>query len=162
MFTRLSVCVVALLAVLALALSGCGGLTEAEEHFKAGVKLQEQGRFEEAIAEYDEAIRLNPQNGQAYDNRGGSYFILGQHQRAIADYDEAIRLDPQNPNAYNNRGAVYFDLGQHQPAIQYYDEAIRLDPQLADAYYNRGLVYSVLDQRSGSGNLNRGISGIAA
>lgn len=75
---------------MALVLSGCGGLSEAEEHYNAGVELQEQGRLEEAIAEYDEAIRLDPQDAVVYYNRGFAYDDLGQHQRAIQDYDEAI------------------------------------------------------------------------
>ena len=62
--------VMALFAALALALVGCGGLSEAEERYNAGVELQEQGSLEEAISEYDEAIRLDPQLADAYNNRG--------------------------------------------------------------------------------------------
>ena len=76
---------------LALMLSACGGgdeaeeaadggLSEAEKHYNAGVDLQEQGRLEEAIAEYDEAIRLNPQDTDASVNRGVAYRDLGQFQ----------------------------------------------------------------------------------
>ena len=64
-------------------LPACGGLSEAEQHYNAGVELQEQGRLEEAIAEYDEAIRLDPQDADVYNNRGIAYDELGQLQRAI-------------------------------------------------------------------------------
>ena len=74
-----------LLVTIALVLSACGGLSEAEEHHNAGADLQEQGRLEEAIAEYDEAIRLDPQYSAAYNNRGAAYLDLGWHRRAIED-----------------------------------------------------------------------------
>jgi len=121
-------------------------LSEAEEHFNAGADLHRQGRFEEAITDYDEAIRLDPQLALAYYNRGVAYQSMGQPQRAIQDYDEAIRLDPQYAPAYVNRGIIYRNLGQPQRAIQDYDEAIRLDPQDAPAYLNRGNAYVALGQ----------------
>ena len=85
----------------------CGGLSEAEKHYNAGVDLQEQDQLEEAIAEYHESIRLNPELALAYSNRGLAYDDLGQHQRAIQDYDEGIRRDPELALAYNNRGNAY-------------------------------------------------------
>ena len=85
---------IASLSVLVLA-AACGdGETEAVAHFEAGAALQETGQLEEAIAEYDEAIRLNPKDAFAYSNRGKAYNDLGQYQRAIQDYDEAIPSRP--------------------------------------------------------------------
>ena len=67
-----------LLPMLALALSGCGGgISEAEEHYNAGAELQEQRPHGEAIAEYHEVIRLDPQHAEAYYSRGLAYFNLG-------------------------------------------------------------------------------------
>ncbi len=79
---------------LPLILLACTGLSEADIHYNAGVELQEQGRLQEAIAEYDEAIRLDPEYADAYINRGVAYFNLGQLERAIRDFDEAILLKP--------------------------------------------------------------------
>ena len=136
----------AILPMLILVLVGCGGLSEAEKRVNAGVELGQEGRLEEAITEFDEAIRLNPQDADAYYNRGNTYDDLGQHQRAIQEFDEALRLDPQFAEIYVNRGLAYADLSQHQRAIQEYDEAIRLNPQFVLAYYNRGLAYGNLGQ----------------
>ena len=72
-------------------------------HLDAGITLQELGRLSEAIAEYDEAIRLDPKLAEGYNNRGSAYHVLGQLQRAVVDFDEAIRLDPKYAGAYNNR-----------------------------------------------------------
>ena len=113
---KASILVVMLPALLVLVLSACGGLTEAQQHSIAGVKLVEQEKWNEAIAEYDEAIRLDPKLAQAYYNRGNAYANLGQHQRAIQDYDEAIRLDPKLAPAYGNRAVAYTALRRDQEA----------------------------------------------
>ncbi len=52
----------------------------------------------------DRAIELDPNDPEAYDDRGRSYRDLGQDQRAIEDYDKAIELDPNVAAAYYNRG----------------------------------------------------------
>ena len=121
-------------------------LGQAATHYNAGLELHSQGRIEEAIAEYDQAIRLDSALGLAYLNRAGAYGQLGQHQRAIQDYDGAIRLDPEFVLAYLNRGSAYVTLGQFQRAIQDLDEAIRLDPMIAEAYASRGGAYGSLGQ----------------
>ena len=70
-------------------------LSEAEQRYNRGVKFHRQGRLEEAIAEYDEAIRLDPQLALAYGSRAGAYLDLDQPEKAIKDANDAIRLDPQ-------------------------------------------------------------------
>ena len=62
------------------------------------------GRYEEAIADYDKAIGLDPKYAPAYNNRGNAYYDLGQYEEAIADYDRAIALNPEYADAYTNKG----------------------------------------------------------
>ena len=90
------------------------------------------------LLDYDAAIRLDPNDANAYLNRGYNKIQLGQHSAAILDYDAAIRLDPNDAKAYFNRGYAKAQLGQHYSAIADYDAAIRLDPNYANAYFNRG------------------------
>ena len=111
-------------------LAGCGGSTEgtAEWHFDQGQIFTQQGRYNEAIEEYDEAIRLNPQYAEAYLGRGIAYGNLGKHERAIEDYDGAICLNPQYADAYYNRGLAFYSLDQYVQAIHDLNEAVRLNP----------------------------------
>src|SRR5262249_21929950 len=60
--------------------------------------------YDRAIADYSEAIRLNPQYALAFDNRGNAYWNKADYDRALSDYNEAIRLDPKYASAYYNRG----------------------------------------------------------
>lgn len=120
-------------------------LERARKHYNAGVELGSQGKMKEAIAEYTEAIGLDPRLAEAYNNRGSAYLNLGQHQRAIQDLNEAIRINPHLAEAYYTRGFAYLDLGQHQLAIQDLNEAIRFNSHYAQAYAVRALAHTLLN-----------------
>ena len=111
----------------ALFLIGCAdGLSEAENRYNTVVEFQGEGRLEEAIEDYDEAIRLDPELALAYNNRGLANFNLGQHQKAIQDYGEAIRLDPQNVEALTRRALAYTLLGMDAEAQEDIERATEL------------------------------------
>ncbi|MCA2623054.1 MAG: tetratricopeptide repeat protein [Microcystis sp. M20BS1] len=98
-----------------------------------------------AIADQNQAIKLNSDDAVAYNNRGIAKSDLGDKQGAIADYNQAIKLNPDYAYAYNNRGIAKSDLGDKQGAIADYNQAIKLNPDYADAYYSRGLIYKELN-----------------
>ena len=110
--------------------------------FYQGLASDNKGEYEEAIKKYDEAIELNSNYAEIYNNRGIVKNKLRKYQEAIADYDKAIELNPNYVEAYNNRGNAKKDLGQHQEAIADYDKAIELNPDFAGAYSNRGATKS--------------------
>ena len=106
-----------------------------------GLAYKRKGQWDRAIADYDEAIRLNPDLAETFANRGTAYYYKGQIGRALKDYHEAIRLKPEFSRAFSNRGNVYRKKGQFDRAIEDYDEAIRLDPDNAQVFADRGLAY---------------------
>ena len=115
-------------------------------YFNQGYAQGELGRHAEAIAAYDQALRLDPDNAAAYFNRGLARSHLGRHAESVADYSQALRLDPDNAAAYFNRGYDQGRLGQHAKAVADYDQALRLEPNDAVAYFNRGLAKKRLDR----------------
>ena len=143
---RPSLLSVVLLVALALASPACRGSNKADRHYNLAVQLHQQGRFEQAIAEYDQAIRIDPRLAVAYVNRGGAFNELGEYQRAVRDETQAILVDSKLAAAYDIRGLAYYSLGQYWLAIQDLTEAIRLEPQLTGAYINRALAYANLGQ----------------
>ena len=90
-----------LLAALVV-LAACS--TEAERRYEAGLLLHEEGRLREAVAEYDEAIRLDPEYAVAYHQRGIAYAELGETRLAIKDYRDEIILNPRYAPAFVGRG----------------------------------------------------------
>ena len=99
-------------------------------YYSRGLAYYDKGDDDRAIAEYNEAIRLDPKFAQAYSSRGLAYDHKGDLGHADPDYNEAIRLDPKYAQAYFNRGNAYYQKGDDDRAIADYSEAIRLDPEI--------------------------------
>lgn len=115
--------------------------------FRRGYAAHVRGELIRAITEYTEAIRLDPKNARAYNNRGLVYQAKGDLNRAIADFSEALQLTPAAGTIYTNRGAAYARKGNLEKALADYNEAIRLDPQSADAYRLRAAVYEATKEK---------------
>ena len=62
--------------------------------------------YDKAIADFNEAIRLDPKLALAFTDRGNAWRAKKEYDKAIADFNEVIRLDPKNAWAYNSRGSV--------------------------------------------------------
>ncbi len=97
--------------------------------------------LDRAIADYTRAIRLQPDNALAYNNRANAFADRGEAESALADYNEAIRLEPGNATLYHNRGLLLAQMEQFDAAIEDQTQAIRLRPDYAAAYNDRGIAY---------------------
>jgi predicted O-linked N-acetylglucosamine transferase (SPINDLY family) len=93
---------------------------------------------DEAIASYRQAIQLQPDYAEGYNNLGIALLGLGQLEEAIAAYRQAIRIKPDHALAHNNLGNALKDKGQFDEAIASYRQAIRLKPDFAEAHSNLG------------------------
>ncbi|HJD56629.1 tetratricopeptide repeat protein [Candidatus Tisiphia endosymbiont of Ptychoptera albimana] len=99
-------------------------------HSEKGYNLAEEGKLEEAIKEYDLAIKYQPENPVNYYNKAIALAGLNKWQEAIKEYDLAIKYQPNNADAYNNKGIVLEKLGKWQDAIINYDLAIKHQPEI--------------------------------
>jgi tetratricopeptide (TPR) repeat protein len=97
--------------------------------------------YDHAIADFTQAIRIDPNFAKAYVGRGATYADKQDYDRAIVDYTQAIRIDPNYATAYISRGATYADKQDYDRAIADYNQAIKIDPNDATAYINRGSAY---------------------
>jgi tetratricopeptide (TPR) repeat protein len=96
---------------------------------------------QQAIADYDSAIKLKPDLAEAYNDRGTAYAHRDNYHLALADYDKAIELKPGYAMAYYNCGIIYAHKGEYARAIADYNRAIELKPDYAETYNNRGSAY---------------------
>jgi tetratricopeptide (TPR) repeat protein len=85
------------------------------------------GEFEKAIADHDEAVRLDPVYAAGYMHRGNTYARRGDFDRALADHSEAVRLAPKDATAFYNRGLTYSRKGDHGRAVTDFTAGIGLD-----------------------------------
>ena len=129
------------LAMLAIARGGSRS-DVAAAYNNRGMAYTYQGKFEQAIADLDEAIRLQPNYPDAYGNRGNAYTNQGQLVQAFTDYNQALILRPNDPATYNNRGNAYFHKRNLNLAISDFDQALHLRPNYPAAYNNRGMTYT--------------------
>jgi TonB family protein len=97
--------------------------------------------FGHALADFDEAIKIDPGNADAFNKRGNLYWSKFEDDRAFQDFSDAIRIAPR-AEYFLNRGDKYSLLGDDDRAISDFDQAITLNSQLAVAYRYRGAAYS--------------------
>ena len=112
---------------------------KADAHYNLGFALGDQGKLDEAIAAYREAIRLKPGYAEAHNNLGNALGEQGKHEEAEKELREAVRLKPDYAEAHSNLGNALGDQGKLDEAVAAYREAIRLNPDLAEAHYNLGV-----------------------
>src|SRR5260221_721836 len=115
-----------------------------EEWIREGNALNGLKRYEEALAAYEQAIRLDPNYTYAYLFKGNALSDLKRYEEALAAYEQAIRLDPDHTYYYYSKGNALSDLKRYEEALAAYEQAIHLDPDDADYYHNKGNALSDL------------------
>jgi len=114
---------------------------DAETFLDRGIMFANQGDYNKAIMDFNDALDINPNYSSAYNNRGIVYFHQKDYNKAIADYTQAIRLNPNKAAMYYNRGIAYRHINEYDKAIIDYNLAIRLNPEYMLAYNNRGYIH---------------------
>ena len=104
--------------------------------------------FDKALADLNEAIRLDPRESGYFINRGLVRYQKNNLRGAMADYDQVISMDKENLIARFNRGLLRFQVGDNNRAIEDFDVVLQLEPDNYMAYYNRALLrYETGDYR---------------
>lgn len=94
-----------------------------------GILFNRQKRVDDAFDDFNAALKINARLGEAYLNRGNSYFFSKRIKAALEDYDRAIRHNsPELHAAYFNRGLAHEVLGQIEEAREDYEQALALKP----------------------------------
>jgi tetratricopeptide (TPR) repeat protein len=91
---------------------------------------------DKAIATYQQALQLDPQNGNLHNNLGNVYANMGKVDEAKAEFQKAAEVDPTGASQYYfNFGAVLYNTGNMDEAVTSFKKAIDLDPKFANAYF---------------------------
>ncbi len=120
--------------ILLAALTGCSG-ESAEKYMQEGFANFQQQKYDEAIADYEKAIKLEPRAAAAYNMMGMAYRFkynkLGVpefRQKEMAAFEKAVEIDPKNWVALVNLGTDYYVEGQKAKAAPLLKKALELNP----------------------------------
>ena len=108
-------------------------------HYAKGQVLMAEGRLDDAIADYERTLALDPNAANAVASLGGTYTLLGQYEKAIEFLDKAIRLSPHEPSLffwYWVKSNDYLGLQQYDQAIEWARRAIAINPNFGHPYGN--------------------------
>ena len=111
---------------------------KSEWHYRRALALEQAGRTDDAVAEYQEAIRLKPHHVSARHNLGVICAKQDKLDLAVAHYRRALEADPNAPDVHNDLGIALQRGGRRDQALQHYREALQIDPDYADAHVNVG------------------------
>jgi len=98
----------------------------AQKWLKEGYALRDLKRYEEALAAFEQALRLDPNDTYAYNCKGSTLGNLKRYEEALAAFEQVLRLDPNNAFAYNGKGLALNKLGRIGEAQQAYNKAKQL------------------------------------
>ena len=174
-FSRAARRSVALVALLAIPLGGCSfdlgswgadnakqqpvaqkptdnisarSVNDSQGYATRGQVFAKSGKNEEALAEFDRALAIDPYNVQALYGRGLIYQAEKQYQQAIEDFTAANGLTPQKVEPLLGRATSYLALDKAKEAAADLDEAIQADPNSAPAWSARGQAYERLGDKA--------------
>ena len=111
-----------------------GGPDNAFAYATRGRVWIKKNNLDNALADFDKAIKLEPTAPTLYIARGDAWARTSQTDSAIADYTKAIELGMRSPHAFAGRGFQWAQKGEHDSAIADYSEAIRLAPGSKEVY----------------------------
>jgi tetratricopeptide (TPR) repeat protein len=125
-------------------------------HYNRAQLIARMGDLEEAVVDYGEVIRADPNHSDYYFERAALLRRLGRAEEALADYDTLIRIALPFPESYYNRGDLHAELGHLEAALDDFDQVLALDPDHLDGLVNRAAL------RYGSGDHMGAAADVAA
>ncbi|UPU36715.1 tetratricopeptide repeat protein [Geomonas paludis] len=114
---------------------------DAGGHTSLGVVYESQGRYDEAVREYSEALRIRPNNIEARTNLGVVYDKTGRFNEAEREYKAVLNLDPRFTETYYNLGMLYLGQNRFGEALQAFATVLTLNPRSGDAHNNIAMLY---------------------
>ncbi len=120
-----------------VACSPSGPQTSGEFVFR-GESYHQDGNIKKAIENFDKAIKINPENLDAYSSRGTAYFFNKEFQKAVNDFAIVAKYQPDNYQAFNALASALAGLGDYDNALKLVNRSLLINPNNAEAFFTRG------------------------
>ncbi len=99
-------------------------------YYSRGLANHRKGDYDQAIRDYDEAIRINPEDANAYNNRCWTYGLMHRPDEALRDCNQSLRLRPDNAPTLDSRALIYWSRGDEDKARDDLEHASKIDSSL--------------------------------
>ncbi|HEV7891991.1 MAG TPA: tetratricopeptide repeat protein [Pyrinomonadaceae bacterium] len=116
----------------------------ADIYYRDGARFTLEGRLEEAARAFEQAVALDPSNGNAYYSLGNVYSEMGHWADAVIAYNKAVSLNKDDVEAYNNLGIALAERGQYVQAAAAFEKAVKIYPKWAEPFYRLSRVRRAL------------------
>ena len=121
-------------------------INPAEAHYSLGYALLRKGRTSEAMDQYEQALRINPDYAEVHNNLASALVMTGRPSEAIDQCKQTLRMNPNSADAHSDLGAALALMGRISEAIEELKAAVRINPNNIDARNN--LIYAEGLQKS--------------
>lgn len=111
------------------------------DYVQKGVEKANDGKYDEAVTDFNLALLYKTNDPYAYYNRGLCYQSLREFDKAIRDYNITIQLDSSFAQAYSQRGIAFSIQGKYEEALPDFLKSLKLKPDEAMYHYNTGIIY---------------------
>lgn len=154
----MSVAAVLALAVLWPAPAAQGGGRAAQSAYELGIRLEQEGRLEEALAAFSTVLRLNPKSTGALRRRGALLLRLERLEEAEADVDRLLEANLSDPEGIRLRGELRLRHGDFKGALDAFDQCLKLGHETSSVQRGRGQALAALGKQDEAlAALDRGI-----
>jgi len=94
------------------------GAQDVKTYVARGIEGCETGKFDQALNDFNAALKLKPNDATLYDYRGMAYRCKNMDARAMEDFKKAMELDPKFARPYRNRAMIYYDQGKFDKSLE--------------------------------------------
>lgn len=110
---------------------------QAQEHHNLGLKYYREKKYDEAVKEFEQAVKLDPKNATIVNNLGFTLYRFEKYESSVVWLRKAIEVDPQRAVAYANLADAYMKLGKTAEARQHYEKYAEMAPNSPSIDYVR-------------------------
>ena len=107
-----------------------GASSEVNLYNSRGYKSYEKGQYDLAIADYNRALQIDPNDAMVLANRANAYAAKEDFDKAIADYTKAAEINPKDFKVYHDLGLTYVNKGDFDKAIYYFNKTLEVKPDV--------------------------------
>ncbi len=112
-----------------------------QAHLNLGAALERQGKADEALKHYIEALRIKPEYNAARKNLANLLAMQGKFELAIEQFEKCLLAEPDSADLHEAIAYPLMVKGRYDDAIMHVRESIRLQPNSVSGYYKLGLIY---------------------